>query len=166
GAGWNDGDAGTLSDTCQGGTSRAGNSVTCTAQDQCHDAGTCNPATGLCSNPSKADGTGCNDGDACTLSDTCQGGTCTAGNSVTCTAQDQCHDAGTCNPATGLCSNPSKADGTGCNDGDACTLTDTCHGATCTGANSVTCTAQDQCHDAGTCDPATALCSNPNKSDG
>jgi hypothetical protein len=27
---------------------------------------------------------------------------------VTCTAQDACHDAGTCDPATGLCSNPPK----------------------------------------------------------
>src|SRR5437667_176415 len=166
GTGCNDGDACTLSDTCQGGTCTAGNSVTCPAPDQCHDAGTCNPSTGLCWNASKADGTGCHDGDACTLSDTCQGGTCTAGNSVTCPAPDQCHDAGTCNPGTGLCSNPSKADGTGCNDGDACTLSDTCQGGTCTAGNSVTCPAPDQCHDAGTCNPGSALCSNPSKPDG
>jgi hypothetical protein len=44
---------------------------------------------------------------------------------VTCTAVDQCHSAGTCNPATGVCSNPSKANGTSCNDGNACTQTDT-----------------------------------------
>ena len=79
--------------------------MTCTAQDQCHTAGTCDPATGICSNPNKADGTTCNDGNACTTADTCQAGTCT-GTPVTCTAQDQCHAAGTCDPATGVCSNP------------------------------------------------------------
>ena len=61
-----------------------------------------------CSNPTKADGTPCNDGNACTQTDTCQAGTCTGANPVTCAAPDQCHDAGTCNPATGVCSNPDQ----------------------------------------------------------
>jgi hypothetical protein len=49
-------------------------SVTCTAADQCHDVGTCDPATGQCSNPPKTDGTLCTDSNACTRSDTCQTG--------------------------------------------------------------------------------------------
>src|SRR5207247_5784873 len=65
-----------------------------------------------------ADGTECDDGNGCTQSDTCQGGTCTGANPVVCTAQDQCHDAGICDPATGLCSSPAKADGAACDDGD------------------------------------------------
>jgi hypothetical protein len=51
-------------------------------------------------------GTACDDGNACTQTDTCQAGVCTGGNPVTCTALDQCHTAGTCNPTTGICSNP------------------------------------------------------------
>ena len=51
--------------------------------------------------------------------------------------------------------------GTACNDGNACTQTDTCQGGVCTGANPVTCTASDQCHAAGTCDTGTGVCSNP-----
>src|SRR5207253_1077321 len=128
--------------------------------------GVCNPSTGLCSNPAKPDGSACNDTSACTQTDTCQGGACTGTNPVTCTAQDQCHVAGTCNPATGLCSNPAAPDGTACNDGDACTHIDACHGGICTGTNPVTCPASDQCHDAGTCDAQTGTCSNPAKSDG
>lgn len=50
--------------------------VTCTAPDQCHGAGTCDPATGVCSNPAKPDGSACDDGDACTLGDACQAGAC------------------------------------------------------------------------------------------
>ena len=46
-------------------------------------------------------------------------------NPVTCAAQDQCHVAGACNAATGTCTNPVKADGASCNDGNACTQTDT-----------------------------------------
>src|SRR5207247_1226463 len=134
--------------------------------DQCHDAGTCDPATGVCPNPVKPDGAACSDGDACTQADTCQAGACTGGNPVACTAQNQCHVAGVCDPASGLCSNPAKPDGTACNDGDACTQTDTCQGGTCTGGNPVVCTAQDQCHDPGTCDPASGECSNPARPDG
>jgi hypothetical protein len=42
-------------------------------------AGTCDPATGVCSNPAAPDGTSCTDGDACTQSDTCVAGACTGG---------------------------------------------------------------------------------------
>ncbi|MCC7537550.1 MAG: hypothetical protein IT379_15105, partial [Deltaproteobacteria bacterium] len=38
-----------------------------------------------------------------------------------------------------------------CDDGDACTLTDTCVGTTCVGANPVVCSALDNCHNPGVC---------------
>lgn len=110
--------------------------VTCTALDQCHDVGVCDPATGICSNPPKADGSACNDNNACTQTDTCVAGVCTGSNPVVCPTPDQCHDPGTCNPATGVCSNPPKADGTPCDDGLFCTATDTCQGGVCTGSGS------------------------------
>src|SRR5438094_2331660 len=162
----NDGNACTQTDTCQSGTCTGANAVVCSASDQCHDAGTCNPATGACSNPAKPNGTACNDGNACTQSDACQAGVCTGGNAVVCPAPDQCHDPGTCNPSTGVCSNPPKPNGSACDDGSACTQTDTCQGGTCIGGNAVVCPAPDQCHDPGTCDVATGVCSNPSKADG
>jgi hypothetical protein len=79
-------------------------------------------------------GTGCSDGNLCTQTDTCQSGVCQGGNPVVCTASDPCHDVGTCAPASGSCSNPSRADGTGCNDGDPCTGNDACSGGVCVGA--------------------------------
>src|SRR5439155_1713843 len=154
------------SDTCQAGACLGANPVVCTAADQCHTAGTCNPASGVCSNPAKPNGTSCNDANACTQSDTCQAGACVGANPVVCTAADQCHTAGTCDPATGTCSNPAKPNGARCDDGNACTRTDTCAAATCVGADPVVCTASDQCHTAGTCDPATGTCSNPARPDG
>ena len=161
-----DGNACTQVDTCQAGICAGASPVVCAAQDQCHVAGTCNPATGVCSNPEKANGSACDDGNACTQTDTCQAGICAGSNPVVCTAQDQCHVAGTCNPATGTCSNPAKANGSACTDGNACTQVDTCQTGTCVGASPVVCTAQDQCHVAGTCNPATGTCSNPEKTNG
>src|SRR5215213_8048990 len=39
----------------------------------------------------------------------CTDGVCTT-TTVTCTASDQCHVAGTCDPTTGLCSDPNAPD--------------------------------------------------------
>src|SRR5262249_14362916 len=73
-------------------------------------------------------------GNACTQVDTCKAGACTGASPVSCKASDQCHSAGTCDPTTGICSNPAKPDGTACDDGNACTALDGCHAGTCTGS--------------------------------
>ncbi len=157
----NDGNACTTVDVCQSGTCTGTAPVVCTALDQCHDVGTCDTQTGVCSTPAKADNTACNDGNACTQTDVCLGGVCTGTNPVVCAAFDQCHDVGTCDTQSGVCSNPAKADNTACNDGNACTQTDACQSGICVGTNAVVCSALDQCHVAGTCDPGTGVCSNP-----
>ena len=156
----------TKADTCQSGTCVGSNPVVCAASDSCHVAGTCAPSTGVCSNPAKTDGESCIDGDACTQSDSCSAGVCVGASPVVCTARDSCHDVGTCNSATGVCSNPQKQDGQGCNDGNACSQTDVCQGGVCTGGNPVVCTALTPCHNVGTCDPSTGQCSNPQKAEG
>ncbi len=161
-----DGDLCTQTDTCQAGVCTGSNTTVCSAVDPCHVAGTCDPATGICSNPNKPDGSTCNDGNACTQADTCQSGACAGGSPVVCVASDSCHVAGTCDPATGACSNPPKQDGAACSDGNACTLMDSCQSGACTPAISVVCTASDQCHDAGVCNPTTGACSNPIKAPG
>lgn len=161
-----DGTLCTQADICLGGACTSGAPVTCSAQDQCHQPGVCNPATGLCSNPARPDGSSCNDGNQCTQSDACHGGACTGSAPITCGAQDQCHQPGTCDPATGLCSNPPRPDGSGCNDGDVCTRADACVAGACRGSDPITCSAQDQCHQPGVCNPATGLCDDQPKPDG
>ncbi len=156
----------TQSDVCQSGACVGTSPVTCSASNQCHAVGTCDPGTGVCSDPVLPNGTGCNDGDACTQTDTCQSGTCSGSNSVVCVAQDQCHVAGACHTGTGLCSNPEKPNGTACNDANACTQSDTCQAGACQGANAVVCTQLDSCHQVGVCAPATGVCSNPPEPDG
>ncbi|MBZ5640777.1 MAG: FG-GAP-like repeat-containing protein, partial [Acidobacteriia bacterium] len=159
----NDGNACTQTDTCQTGVCVGSNPVVCTALDQCHEAGVCDTGTGICSNPAKPNDSACNDGNACTQTDTCQTGVCVGSNPVVCTALDQCHDAGVCDTGTGICTNPAKPNDSACNDGNACTQTDTCQTGVCVGSNPVVCTALDQCHEAGVCDTGTGICSNPEK---
>src|SRR5438094_6856669 len=138
----------------------------------------CRPSAGPCDMEERCDGaqhdcpsdrpspngTPCDDGNACTQTDTCQAGVCTGASPVRCSAPDQCHDAGTCDPATGACSNPAKADGTGCSDGIACTWGDVCQAGACTGAPA-TCVPPDECHLAA-CNPRTGACSTSLAPDG
>ena len=110
-----------MTDTCSAGVC-GGAARDCSAfADQCND-GTCDEAAGRCEATPKANGTACDDGSACSQTDTCQAGLCLGGDPVVCTAQDACHLAGFCDPATGTCSNPTIAP---CDDGDACTA-DSC----------------------------------------
>lgn len=147
-----------IGNLCIGGQCRAGlcsntGPIVCSPLDQCHVAGTCNPAAG-CSNPNKVNGTSCNDGNACTQADSCQNGACTGSNPRICAAQDQCHSAGICNPTTGMCPNPERPNGTACNDGNQCTAADTCQSGACVGTaladgnscdDSNSCTLLDRC---------------------
>jgi len=131
---------------------------------QCLNAGTCDVVTGICSNASKSDGSPCSDNNACTQADACLAGRCTGTNPVDCISHDECHDVGVCDPTTGQCSNPAKADGSVCDDGDACTQADSCRDGVCVGG--IGCVPTDQCHVAGTCDPVTRSCTNPPKPNG
>lgn len=148
-------------DTCKGDCSAVQAAVVCSAQDQCHDVGTCEPTTGMCSNPNKPDDTPCDDTLICTDNDVCTAGQC-AGTALSCDDSELCTDD-SCDPGTGCVHAPNTL---ACDDGSACTQTDQCSGGSCVGSDPVVCTALDQCHDAGTCDPANGTCSNPSKANG
>ena len=120
----------------------------CDQDEYCPGSGSLCPADAFAT-----DGTQCTDGSACTVGDGCQGGVCVAGTAKTCAALDSCHLAGTCNPGTGVCSNPARADGASCDDGDACTELDTCASGSCAGVVR-NCADTDSCT-VDTCDHAT-----------
>src|SRR5205814_2140485 len=117
---------------CQAGTCTRSKPLRCTASDQCHGAGTCDPGTGQCSNPAAPQGTTCSDSNLCDRNPVCDGAGHCAGTLKTCTATDQCHAAGTCNPVTGQCSNPTAPNGTACSDNNPCTGGETCQAGSCT----------------------------------
>ncbi len=142
-----DGSACTRTDACVAGRCVGGDPVVCAPGDQCRQDGVCDPATGVCTNAPRPDGTSCDDGDACTRRDACVAGSCRGADPVRCEA-DACHEAGTCDPATGLCSGATRPDGTACDDGNVCTAGDVCRAGTCTGV-----ALPDRDHD-GICDAA------------
>ena len=126
----------------------AGPTVVCSASDQCHVAGVCDPATGRCSNPVAPDGTGCGS------NGTCQGGRCVG----VCIAVRS-----VCNPETDVCCNE---EGEFCSDNAVCAqpgeagrccrpegafCTRRCH--CCDGGciNDVCCTLGKQCNDSSEC---------------
>jgi outer membrane protein assembly factor BamB len=123
--------------------------------------GTC--TDGVC-NYSYANGSACSDGDACTVGDTCQNGTC-SGTAVVCNnPPNQCYHAqGSC--SGGECSYDYN-NGAGCDDGDACTVGDTCQSGTCSGTL-LTCDSPppDECinsdtrrtYQAGSCDQGSCV---------
>jgi RHS repeat-associated protein len=122
--------------TCPGDGLLSSSTICRQAASQCDAAETCTGSSAGCpADALKPNGTSCSDGNACTQADTCQAGACAGGNPVVCTASDQCHVAGTCAPATGVCSNPTKPNGTSCNDGNACTQSETCQAGACQGSN-------------------------------
>lgn len=160
-----DGNGCTQTDSCLAGACVGSNPVVCTALDQCHNAGACAPATGVCSaSLPKGDGAACDDASLCTQTDSCLAGVCTGSNPITCPAAGQCFDVAACVAATGMCPLTPKGNGTVCTDGNACTMADSCQAGACSGAP-VVCTALDDCHDVGTCG-AGGVCANPLKADG
>jgi uncharacterized repeat protein (TIGR01451 family) len=142
-----DGNACTGPDTCSGGKCVGGPNVcACQSNADCDDHNPCtddacqNPGTPTADCVHVNNTAPCSDGNACTRIDVCQGGVCTGSNQVMCNPSDQCHSAGTCNPATGACSNPPAHDGTACNDGNACTTNDACQAGICAGSVDPACT--------------------------
>lgn len=145
GATCNDGLPCTSTDVCQSGSCVGTTATTCSAAgDQCHVAAVCDPLAG-CVNPNKADGTTCDDNTVCTPSSTCQSGVCTGINPTVCNALGMRHDAGTCDPVTGVCSNPAKSDGSTCDDSNGCTLNDQCQSGVCVGSAKTCATTDDTC---------------------
>lgn len=179
-----DGNACSQVDTCSNGVCVSGSAVTCVPPDPCLENGICDPQTGTCSFSSKGNGTlcgggvndcvsgtcsngacsgtnkppgtACDDSNACTTSDACAGNKC-VGTPVACPL-DQCDQAAVCNQ--GQCQYADKLDGAPCDDGNACTLIDSCQVGACSGSSPVECPDPAPCFEPGICDPQTGQCSS------
>jgi fibronectin type 3 domain-containing protein len=100
-----------------------------------------------------ANGAACDDGNACTTNDACSNGACVGGAALVCNDGNPCTND-TCNPATGCAFFP--IDGNPCDDGNACTTSDTCSNGSCVGGPAVVCNDGNVCTD-DSCNP-TAGC--------
>jgi hypothetical protein len=92
----------------------------------------------------------CTDGNACTTSDTCAGGSCVGGSAPNCDDSNPC-TTDSCNNTTGCVH---TANSNACNDSNACTTSDTCSGGSCVGGAAPNCDDSNPCTN-DSCVPAT-----------
>jgi len=115
------------------------------AEDKCKPAqcktATCDPETGSCLESNLPDGTWCDDADACTAMDRCASGNC-GGTTVLCDDGNGCTQD-VCKKESGCFFTPLS--GPDCDDGDACTASDSCEDGICTGKDPVSCEDADPC---------------------
>ncbi|MSQ83364.1 MAG: hypothetical protein EXR77_10840 [Myxococcales bacterium] len=170
-----DGTKCTNNDVCASGLCKSGAVVVCNDSKVCTDD-LCDPATGACGYTPNAKI--CDDGNACTEVDACQGGNCVGGK-FTCVCQvasekADCDDKqactnDTCTTVNGtlVCSN-SPLTGSQCDDGNVCTLGDSCASGLCKSTSSKACDDANTCT-ADSCNPTSACGNSPvsgNCSDG
>lgn len=142
--------------------------VKCVASDACHLAGTCDPATGACSNPVAPDGGSCSDGNACTEKDVCRAGLCVGKvkkNGSSCDDHNGCTEKDVCQ--AGTCGGKPVKNGTSCSDGNGCTEKDACQAGACTGKlkkNGSSCDDKNPCTSKDVC--TAGACAGTNKRDG
>ena len=145
----------TSGDVCGGGTC-TGSGIDCDDKQGCTED-TCDPIGGCANTPIEGS---CDDGDECTTADGCTQGACVGGAPPQCDDNKVCTDDD-CDSATGCTNTPNTI---GCDDEDACTLSDTCAGGVCVGTDKdcddkQPCTV-DSCDESGTCwnTPTTDSC--------
>lgn len=134
----NDGAFCTVTDTCTNGVcGGTGNPCTANVGDNDSDCSeSCNEVSNNCTS-NDPNASACNDGQFCTTTDTCTAGVCGGtGNPCSANLGDNDNDCTeSCNEATNNCSS-NDMNGSSCNDGAFCTMTDTCTNGVCGGAGS------------------------------
>ena len=138
-----DGNACTTSDLCIGGLCLGTELISCNDDNSCTDD-SCSPLTGCLNENNQAP---CEDGDLCTGGDICSVGLCVGGPPVICGDDNDCTDD-SCDPDAGCLFQPNSA---ACDDGNACTTSDTCDDGECSGGPPPDCDDQNVCTN-DTCD--------------
>lgn len=129
---------------CHGGVCGASHPVDCSALDGPCTQGICDSSLG-CIPQNVSDGTPCNDGSFCTLNKICSAGVCTGGAPRVCPQPTQKCQVAVCNESTDSCVNQNAADGTICDDGSPCTISDKCSFGQCVGSTNYSCGPSDGC---------------------
>lgn len=130
---------GDASDLCAGSDGKCSGDGTCIQEGPvlvCDDQNgcttdTCDPATGCVFTPTTE---GCDDGDVCTADDVCDDGACVGSSPLNCDDENAC-TFDSCDAVNGCLNDEVEKEGSPCNDGETCTLDDTCQNGACVPGN-------------------------------
>ena len=146
-----DGDKCTAGDVCKASACAGGKALECDDVNPC-TADKCDAKTGKCTTtPNTAS---CSDDNACTVGDGCKNGKCAPGGAKSCDDNNAC-TTDSCDAADGSCNN--VANDKPCDDGDPCTLKDTCKAKQCASGPARVCADKDGCT-TDACDGKTGKC--------
>ncbi len=146
-----DSNACTVGDVCSLGTCKPGATKSCDDSNPC-TSDACNPADGKCSAVNNT--ATCSDSNACTQGDVCLAGACKPGAAKSCDDGKICTDDN-CDKASGVCL--PTANTAACDDGNKCTLSDTCGQGACVPGASAKCDDGDACT-SDSCNPSDGKC--------
>ncbi len=145
----------TVDDACDHGVC-SGAARDCRSLDDECNRGVCDEEADACVARSLADGTRCDDGRYCTVDDSCLTGAC-GGVARDCSSLDEPCRLGVCNEDGGRCEAQARLDGTACDDGLFCTVSETCQRGECTGTERECSSAGGSCA-TGECDEEIDRC--------
>jgi uncharacterized repeat protein (TIGR01451 family) len=116
-------------------------------------AGACNPSDGSCGIVNAADGTPCDDSNACTVGTTCTAGVCGGGAALRCAQPTNPCQTAACVVGSG-CVVSNLANGAACSSGDKCAIGQSCASGVCGGGGTRACPNSASPCEVPTCDPA------------
>ena len=148
-----DGDLCTMGENCDLGDCTGGGPVNCNDGDVCTDD-LCQPEVGCTHELNNAP---CSDGNACTENDQCGGGICSPGGLLDCDDENVC-TADSCDSVAGCEYAPADGD---CEDGNQCTVNDTCGDSQCQPGDPEVCNDGNGCTD-DSCAPQSGCVFVPN----
>ena len=128
------------------------------AKDPLCATNACDPKTGKCALAAVKQGQACDDGDPCTSKSACAAGDCKGASDVVCDDGNAC-TKDLCTNGTGCTFTPSTQ---GCDDGDVCTVGDTCSAVGGCKGLAIKCDDGDPCT-ADQCNVKTGACGHEKK---
>ncbi len=120
--------------------------------------GRCDLEIDACVREPRPDGTACDDGQTCSRGDACERGVCAGRGGLDCGPFDSSCAVGVCDDVTGGCRAEAVPDELPCEDGDLCTVGDSCGAGACRPGTTRDCADVSDACNLGVCNPMSGGC--------